>query len=113
MGLAQAGSPVALEETQTIQPVALEIHHSWRGRERQQQGQASGLDLSWSLGTHEGRRDSHQYWGVDSLPSSTGGSSGGVIKTVSSLPESSSSSTKGVGSGFSCSGWIWNRKVKE
>lgn len=35
------------------------------------------------------------------------------MKTVSSLPDSSSSSTRGVGSGFSCSGWTWNRKVKE
>lgn len=50
-------------------------------------------------------RGSHQYWGVESLPSGAAGSSGGVMKTVSSLPDSSSSSTKGVGSGFSCSGW--------
>lgn len=63
------------------------------------------LASPWGLGTSEGIRSSHQYWGMDSLPSVTGGSSGGVMKTVSSLPDSSSSSTKGVGSGFSCSGW--------
>lgn len=35
------------------------------------------------------------------------------MKTVSSLPDSSSSSTKGVASGFSCSGWTWDRMVRE
>lgn len=103
-GLAQAEPQAALQETQTAQPVALGTHHSWRSRERPRQEQ-SVLASPWGLGTSEGIRSSHQYWGMDSLPSVTGGSSGGVMKTVSSLPDSSSSSTKGVGSGFSCSGW--------